>query len=150
MIIFIIAIVCNVILLICNIVEYQTYTDKSYPKIKFSAFKKFYSINPERWNLDIGSVVCKIVNEENKAYRGLFYTYDKERFYFGFLDYIKYKRFCKQIRKDKLNAEHMESTSKMLSMVRKDIDNMEELGRKQQEQARDNFNKILNNLGGTK
>jgi hypothetical protein len=135
-----------IIWLIAISCEYDVYTDKNKPKIKFEAFKKFYAINPDRWNLDIGYVKCKIVNENKSAYRGLFYTYDSEQFYFSFLDYFKYKRFCKQLEKDKLNKKHMEATAKMIGMVKKDIANMENLAEQQKQQAIENFDYILKNL----
>ena len=126
--------------------SYWCDTDSRYPKIKFEAFKKFYSINPDRWTLYESFVECKIVNEEKSAYRGLFYTYDSEAFYFSFFDYKRYKRFRKQLAKDKLNAEHMESTAKMIGMVKKDIANMEDLAEQQKKKAMENFDSILKNL----
>lgn len=142
--------VVGMIYILDLLITYWCGTDKACPKIKFKAFKKFYSINPDRWTLEYQSVVCQIVNEEKSAYRGLFYTYDNERFYFTLFDYIRYKIFRKRLAKDKLNKEHMESTAKMLGMVKKDIANMENLAEQQKKKAMDNLNDILKNLGGTK
>lgn len=144
-----IALIVGIISFIELLMDYTCNTGSNYPKIKFAAFKKFYTINPDRWNLDIASVVCKIVNEEYSPYRGLFHTYNSERFYFSFLDYLRYTIFRKQLEKDKLKAKHMEATSKMLGMVKKDIANMENLAEQQKKQAMENFDSILNNLGGT-
>ena len=148
--ILIITIIAGAICLLVQLVDYSIYETKNKPKIKFDAFKKFYSINPDRWNLDTVSVVCKIKNEECNFYRGLFYTYDSERFYFSFFDWLRYKRFRKTLEKNKLEKKHMESTARMINMVKKDIANMEDLAHQQQKQAMDNLNSILNNLGGTK
>lgn len=121
------------------------------PEIKFESFEKFYSINPDRWELKEPYVACKIDNgKEHHPYDGLFYSYKLEKFRFSSSDYKKYKKFLKQLEQNKLENKHMESTSKMLSMVKKDIANMEELAEQQKKQALDNFNTILNNIGGTK
>lgn len=121
------------------------------PTIKFESFQKFYSINPDRWELKDPYVACKIDNgKEHDPYVGMFYSHEFEKFRFSRSDYKKYKRFLKQLEQNKLENKHMESTSKMLSMVKKDIANMEELAEQQKKQALDNFNTILNNLGGTK
>lgn len=146
LILFIVLVTTCIVGAIYVLLDYSCCTDKSEPKIAFKAFKKFYSINPDRWTLDKASVICQIVNEEKSSYRGLFYTYDNERFYFTFFDYLRYKRFCKRLAKDKLNAEHMESTAKMLGMVKKDIANMESLAEQQKKQAMENFDSILKNL----
>ena len=121
------------------------------PIIKFESFEKFYSINPDRWELNDPYVACKIDNDKkHEPYGGLFYSYKLEQFRFSRSDYKKYKNFLKKLELNKLENKHMESTSKMLSMVKKDIANMEELAEQQKKQALDNFNNILNNLGGTK
>lgn len=146
LVLFIVLIVICIVGAIDVLIDYSCRTDKSEPKIAFKAFKKFYSINPDRWTLDKASVICQIVNEEKSSYRGLFYTYDKERFYFTFLDYLRYKRFRKQLAKDELNAKHMESTAKMLGMVKKDIANMEDLAEQQKKKAMENFETILKNI----
>lgn len=147
---FVILFICLAVACFINVVstliDYDYELDKNCPKIEFKAFKKFYSINPDRWTLGQGYVICKIVNESKSSYRGLFYTYDNERFYFTLPDYIKYKRFRKQLEKDKLNAKHMESTAKMIGMVKKDIANMEDLAEQHKKKAMENFDTILKNL----
>ena len=132
------------------LIEYDC-VNKQYPKIKFDAFQKFYSINPERWELEDDFVACKIdIERHHPFYSVSFYDYTRERFRFGFLDYQRYKRFHNKVKKDKLHVENMENIAKMLKMVKKDIANMEDLAQQQQKQAMDNLNSILNNLGGTK
>lgn len=124
---------------------------KDLPIIKFESFEKFYSINPDRWELKDPYVSCRIDNDrKHEPYGGLFYSYKLEKFRFSRFDYKKYKKFLKKLELNKLENKHMESTSKMLSMVKKDIANMEELAQQQKQQALDNFNNILNNLGGIK
>lgn len=92
----IVFVVLSIIALVCFIsllCDFDTYTPEDAAKIKFKAFKKFYSINPERWKLHAASVTCKIVNESKSSYRGLFYEYEKEEFRFSFWDYLRYQKF---------------------------------------------------------
>ena len=119
-------------------------------KIKFKAFERFYSINPDRWELEDGCVICRIYNDKEKQYGGLFHNYTKEWFRFGFMDYQKYKKFKRKIERNKFKEKNMQITSRMLKAVREDIENMESLAQKQQSEAMDNIRSILNNLGGTK
>jgi hypothetical protein len=116
-------------------------------KIKFSAFKQFYSINPNRWSLEDSYVRCQI--DDADPYRWRTFGY-KRNFYFGFLDYQKYKIFHHKIERNNITEGNMEATAEMLKMVKKDIANMEDIAQRYQKQAVDNLDAILNNLGGTK
>ena len=122
------------------------------PTIEFESFKKFYSINPDRWILEDGYVVCKIGELKESYYYGrYFHDYKKQKFYFAsYSGFRKYKKFQKKLEQDKLEVARMKATSEMLNMVKQDIANMETLAEQQQQQAKENFNKILNNLGGIK
>lgn len=119
-------------------------------KIKFKAFERFYSINPDRWELEDGCVICRIYNDKKKPYDGLFYNYTKDWFRFGFIDYYRYKKFKRKIERNKVKEKNIQIASRMLKAVREDIENMESLAQKQQSEAMDNIRSILNNLGGTK
>lgn len=108
--------------------------------MSFKSFKQFYLINPNRWVLNKNSIDC-IVQHENK-----WHFEDKRHFYFGWLDYQKYKRFYNKIQQDKINERDMRATAEMLNAVKKDIANMENLAQQQKKQAVDNLESILKNL----
>lgn len=142
----IIAVIIFLTVLFVAWVDYPTYY-KDLPKIKFEAFKKFYSINPDRWNLEDGYVACKIENDrKQRPYGGLFYDYKKEGFCFGFFDWLKYTDFCRELETKKQDTKHMKATSEMIRMVKKDIENMEALAQQQKKQAAENLDAILKNL----
>ena len=151
MLYFILALImmCTPIVLIIYVVgiliEYSCTKSNDIPIIKFDAFRKFYSINPERWELEGDYVVCKIDIKRESIFYGIC-AYNTERFRFGFWDFQRYKIFRNQIEKDKMNSKHMESTAKMLGMVKKDIANMEDLAEQQKKKAMENFDSILKNL----
>lgn len=108
--------------------------------ISFKAFEQFYLINPNRWKLKKNYVTCLI------QYGDRWYLEDERSFYFGWLDYQKYKRFYNKIQQDKINERDMKTTAEMLSAVKQDIANMESLAQRQKKQAVDNLNAILKNL----
>lgn len=110
-------------------------------KISFKAFKKFYLINPDRWELCSCYVECKIPME---CYPKLFAN--SEEFYFNFFDCQKYKKFLKRIRKNKIKTKNAEATAKMINAVKKDIADMESLAQQQQKQAIDNIASILSTI----
>lgn len=118
------------------------------PTITFESFKKFYSINPDRWILEDQYVICKIGDTKGSYYYGLtFYDYKKQKCYFeSSSDLRKYKKFQKKLEQDKLETARMKATSEMLGMVKKDIANMEDLAEQQKKQAMENFDSILKNL----
>ena len=107
--------------------------------IPFKAFEKFYTINPNRWELDVYNVTC-IINNSNK------WCPQKQIFWFKFNDYQKYKKFLKKINRNKAERKNMQATAEMLNAVKQDIANMESLAQQQKKQAVDNLNAILKNL----
>ena len=111
--------------------------------IKFKAFKQFYSINPDRWEPNEFYVTCIIKDRDKNSWLS---WPRKQDFYFGFIDYQKYKRFYRKIKQDKYDVIKMKATAEMLSVVKEDIANMENLAQQQKEQAVDNITSILNNL----
>ena len=151
-ILILIMILAAIVFLIClcsKCEEWSLYSPDNAAKIKFVSFKQFYSINPDRWILKDAYVICKI-DHERQGYSGLFNSRTEEKFRFGFFDYLKYDKFCDKLKSQKIENKNMMATSEMLRMVKRDIANMESLGQQQQKQAMDNFNNILNNLGGAK
>lgn len=108
------------------IIEY--FTEKCGAKLKFKSFKRFYNINPDRWDLDDAFVVCKCnTNSWNTT---------KEYFYFGFIDYIRYKFWRRNLNKRDKEKAHAQSTARMINSVREDIKKMELLGQQELEQAK--------------
>ena len=90
-------------------------TPAKYPKLKFSQFKKFYDINPDRWGLEDTYVSCRLSD------------YNGEFFSFGLIDfYFKYKPFLKAINKAEISAEKSKPYLNMIAAVKKDIADFEE------------------------
>ena len=84
--------------------------NRQYNKIKFKEFKKFYELNPERWNCQTDYVMCKITTD-----------YDYEVFAFNFIDECKYRLWRRSLNKTNMNKEHVEATQRMLDAVKEDI-----------------------------
>lgn len=78
------------------------------PKMKYKNFRKFYALNPDRWDLDDCSVYCRIKD-------------GKENFNFGFIDFWRYKLWIHGINKRERNADYAKCTQRMMDAVREDI-----------------------------
>lgn len=78
------------------------------PRIKFRDFKTFYALNPDRWYLEDDNIKC--------CTNGLY-----DIFYFGLIDYYRYKLWKRNIEKRKINKTNMEITARMLEAVKEDI-----------------------------
>ena len=141
---FIIFLIC-IGILVCLFIGWWIELPCGATKIKFDAFKQFYAINQQRWELGDNYVTCIIDDDSHR-----WFSTKRENFYFGFFDYQKYKRFHANIKRNRITDGNMRATSEMLKMVKKDISNMESLAKQQQKQAMNNLNSILNNLGGVK
>lgn len=127
-----------VVLLFASIADWAEYTDKKYgAKLKFSAFKKFYNINPTRWIPLTGYVQCMV-----PRLRG--FGHEIICFHFGYIDYIKYRLWCKKQDKREVETMHAKSMAKMIVCVREDIKNIELLAQKELEQARCELKRIQN------
>ena len=120
-----------VVLSFCVFMIYLTieyFTKKCGTKLKFKSFKRFYNINPNRWDLYDGFVVCKCnINS---------WHITKECFYFGIVDYIRYKFWRRNLDKRDKEKAHAQSTARMINSVREDIKKMELLGQQELEQAK--------------
>jgi hypothetical protein len=126
----------GLVLLVCVLISTITYfEEKNGAKLKFKAFKSFYNINPDRWDLYDGSVKCKgTINS-------------KEYFHFGLIDYIKYKFWRRNLDKRKAERKHAESTARMIDAVKQDIKCMDLLSQSELEQAKKEITYIF--YGGT-
>lgn len=90
-------------------------TPAKYPKLKFSQFKKFYDINPDRWHLEDTYIKCRLNYGDN------------EYFSFGLIDfYFKYKPFLKSFAKAEDKEIEARHYLNMIAAVKKDIADFEE------------------------
>ena len=118
------------------------------PVLKFKTFKKFYDLNPNRWELCDGHVECKIDNNPLGKHYSSFVTY--ERFCFGYFDTFRYKHWLKcHKKKEKVNIK-FKSTSQMLLMVKQDIADLEKRAEHEKDSALDMIQQFLNNKEATK
>lgn len=95
-------------------------------KIKFSSFKKFYDVNPYRWNLYDDGVSCRRDN-----------TYGVISTHFGFIDFYRYKLWRKGLDKRDREKEHAKNMSIIISNVKKDIENTERVAAQKLKEAKD-------------
>ena len=133
----------SLLLLLANYIDYYAITDHNAPKIKFKSFKTFYDLNPKRWKLKETSVICKDSN--SGAYAGLFTTFQtvEYRFYFNFIDSIRYHRWHKNIDKYNTSQANAQITAKMLAVVKQDISKVEQLAQSEFNKAND----IIQSIG---
>lgn len=90
-------------------------TPVPYPRLKFSQFKKFYDVNPDRWALYDNYVAC--LQQYGRH----------EHFSFNLFDlYFNYKPFLKMVNKNNEKDKDAESYLKMIAAVKQDIANFEE------------------------
>lgn len=80
-----------------------------FPRIKLKDFKKFYALNPERWDIVHDYVGCNT--------SGVEYEY----FSFGFIDYMKYLSWKDELEANEKTKASMESIQRMLDAVKEDI-----------------------------
>ena len=97
------------------------------PKIKFTQFQKFYSVNPNRWDLRDDYVACWT---DEQHYVGL---------RFGFIDYYRYKSWHRSIIKNKFKQESNKQMAEIITAVKQDIAASEAKAKQMQEE-------FLNNL----
>lgn len=113
------------------------------PKIKFKSFKTFYELNPDRWDLYDDHIACKVI-DHNGAYKGLF-TH-KELFWFGPIDFLKYKSWMWHQERHENKLNNAEVTARMIASVKHDIETIERRANKYQNQAANDLQHILNNI----
>lgn len=95
-------------------------------KIKFSSFKKFYDVNPYRWNLCDDGVTCRRDD-----------TYGTVSTHFGFIDFYRYKLWRKGLDKRDREKEHAKDLAIIIANVKKDIENTERVAAQKYEEAKD-------------
>jgi hypothetical protein len=128
--------VIALIFLLFFVVDYYDELDPNSPKIKFKSFRIFYDINPKRWRLGDYFVVCKDSNK-GSCYWSLFNVDVEYRFYFNFIDSIRYRRWHKNIDKYNTSQANAQITAKMLAAVKQDIAKVEQLAQSEFNQAND-------------
>ena len=92
-------------------------------KIKFEQFKLFYSMNSNAWELRDDYVIYNIFNKNGYATKSF-------KFYFPFLDFIKYKIFKKRLDKKSTQVKYSELYLEALEYIKKDIDKFTEQNNK--------------------
>lgn len=85
-------------------------------KIKLEQFKLFYSMNPNVWELRDDYVIYNVFNKNGYATKSF-------KFYFPFLDFIKYKIFKKRLDKKSTQVKYSELYLEALEYIKKDIEN---------------------------
>lgn len=91
------------------------------PKIKFTQFKNFYSVNPDRWRLQHGDVAC-ITGAKRIELR------------FGFIDYYRYKLWRRSIIKNEAKQKKSKEMDEVITAVKRDIAASEAKAKQMQEE----------------
>ena len=86
--------------------------------IKFNSFVSFYNINPERWNLDDGSV--NFVKERYCCSSNHYIFYK-----FHFIDFYRYKHWHKKLIKQKRLQKEIHNMNEMIRIINSDIAKLE-------------------------
>lgn len=92
-------------------------------KIKFSSFKKFYAINPDRWK----------IKDDYVTYYNIYSNV--EEFHFGYIDYCRYKWWLKGYKKRKSIEKENEIMKRMIETVKQDIEKTEREAKQYQDKA---------------
>lgn len=105
-------IILSMLLIFALEMYWSTWLDTcgNYPRIKFKDFKKFYALNPERWNVLDEHVGCKTSSGKYEYFR------------FGFIDFGRYIMWQVKIAQGHTTQAHMEVTQRMMNAVKEDID----------------------------
>lgn len=93
-----------------------------FPKIKFTQFQKFYSVNPDRWNLDSDYVSCYTNKQNYICLR------------FGFVDYYRYKLWHRSIIKNEAKQKKSKEMDEVITAVKRDIAASEAKAKQMQEE----------------
>lgn len=119
-----------------------------FPKIKFTQFQKFYSVNPDRWNLDSDYVSCYTNKQNCVCLR------------FGFVDYYRYKLWHRNIIKSEFKQKANKQMAEIIASVKQDIAESEAEAKRMQEEflntlkytyeniPNDNLMELVNKLYG--
>lgn len=96
-------------------------------ELKFSQFKKFYSINPEKYDLWDHIVIRR------DSYKSGFPTY---KIKFNIIDTLSYMHFKKEIEKNMVNTCMNNKMKEYLSLVQDDIDELNQEAQEAIEKAK--------------
>lgn len=96
-------------------------------ELKFSQFKKFYSINPGKYDLWDHTVIRR------DSYKSGFPTH---KIKFNIIDTLKYMHFKKEIEKNMVNARMNNKMKEYLSLVQDDIDELNQEAQEAIEKAK--------------
>lgn len=103
--------------LIMMIIDYPYYLYGT-NLIKFKSFKSFYNINPCKWELHIDYV--------NYLKPAGYYSYDRVKFRFNFIDYYRYRLWKYNLETQKRKAKYYKEYQDVLEEIKKDIAAFEE------------------------
>ena len=95
--------------------------------LKFSQFKKFYSINPGKYDLWDHIVIRR------DSYKSGFHIY---KIKFNIIDTFRYMHFKKEIEKNMINACMNNKMKEYLSLVQDDIDELSQEAQETIEKAK--------------
>lgn len=104
-------------------------------KIKFSDFKKWYTINPDDWNCYDG-----YVDKWIKAWAR------RSTYYFNFIDFFRYKRWNKRRIKRRKNIANNKKLEILLLDIQADIDNFKKQIDRENEEARKTVENVRNRI----
>ena len=96
-------------------------------ELKFSQFKKFYSINPGKYDLWDHIVIRR------DSYKSGFPTH---KIKFNIIDTLRYMHFKKEIEKNMVNACMNNKMKEYLSLVQDDIDELNQEAQEEIEKAK--------------
>lgn len=107
-------------IVISFVLAFTLRSDHGYATIDFESFKKFYNINPDRWELHDEYVCCATKIEYDMIWKS-------ENFQFNYLDYQKYKKWLKNKQEYDKKLKHAKSTAEMIAVVKQDIEKLEKM-----------------------
>ena len=96
-------------------------------ELKFSQFKKFYFINPEKYDLWDHTVIRR------DSYKSGFPTH---KIKFNIIDTLSYMHFKKEIEKNRANDYMNNKMKEYLSLVQDDIDELNQKAQEEIEKAK--------------
>ena len=121
----IVAVLCAIVALFTMLVFWLVSLGDC-PKIKFSSFKKFYEINPDRWHLSDDYVACR---KDNSF--GIISTN------FGFVDFYRYKLWRMNSDRRDRQKSRTKNLADIIACVKKDIEHTEQVAAQKYKEAKD-------------
>lgn len=106
--------------------------ERGYPLLDFKSFKKFYALNPNRWQCDDTYVECRVD------------TCYYERFNFNILDFYQYRMWNRRRMNMKQQEKSNKSIQRMMDAVKIDIANSEAEAKKAQAKLMEELRKQCN------